>query len=78
MAVWLEIVCDECSNSLPGRFVSGGRYPVREIEAERKKARWSFKDGNHYCVGCTHAQETGHEVFNTQHGAWCGTCRYDL
>lgn len=77
-AVWCEIVCAECSRTTAGRFVAGGRYPVRKMNDEARGKGWTRSDDEHYCAGCTHERETGHRVYFSEHGGLpvCTVCSW--
>lgn len=52
--MWVEIVCDCCARTTAGRFVRGGRIPIREMTAEVVKAGWRQKtSGDYECGKCT-------------------------
>jgi hypothetical protein len=43
VSFWVEIVCDRCAESGPGKHVRGGRYPERDLEAVARKRGWAVK-----------------------------------
>lgn len=47
--VWCELVCDECSDTVCGQFVSGGRIPVQAMRREAESFGWVFKGKSALC-----------------------------
>lgn len=47
--VWCELVCDECSHTTCGQFVSGGRIPVQAMRRAAESAGWVFKGKSAFC-----------------------------
>lgn len=49
LRVWCEIVCNECSETTCGQFVSAGRVPIRAMRKEAEMAGWVFEGRNSFC-----------------------------
>lgn len=55
--MWVEIVCHDCARvANNGRFVRGGRIPVREMTKGVVKDGWRQRtSGDYECPACTKA-----------------------
>lgn len=76
MSFWCEIVCHDCSETVAGRHVRGGSFPLRKMEAVAQRRGWTKRkiEGHteHLCGGCTHARDTDHQV----HRGHCLECEW--
>lgn len=53
---WIEVVCHDCARNGPGRFVRGGRIPVRQMLDEARKDGFRQRtSGDFECRKCTEA-----------------------
>lgn len=46
--VWCELVCENCSSTTAGRYVTG-QIPRREMREEAKKEGWLFDGVEVFC-----------------------------
>lgn len=48
IAVWCEIVCDACSNTAPGRFVTN-TVPKRDMIEDARRHGWRINRDTSFC-----------------------------